>query len=212
MIFIDHVEKKGINQIVKLKVDEMIQDGKSNFKIKQSLEQQGFVEEVIPDNKQISNRRFYLRSLILGDLANNTKGGFFTWINEHKKDFNTASPHELIIISYELKETDFRLLLTTKSLLENATKENANATGYLAMDSTHKLVSCQFKFTTITTATVNQEMADIAYLIHAHENSETFTYALSEIKRSIKENYDFDWEVKVCIFYELLIIYLVHYE
>lgn len=193
--------------MVKILVDEQIKGGKSNFKIKKFLEDEGFNDDVIPDNKQLSNRRRYLKSIILGELCQNTKGGFYSWLKDHTKDFSDASNHEMIIISHELNDKDFRLVLSTKSLLENAVKENQNCRGYMALDSTHKIVSCQFKFTTIATSTSNQEIADIAYIIHAHEDSETFTYALREIKNAIKSIFDFDWTVYVRFELNLLIYF-----
>lgn len=181
-------------------MDELIQNGKSNFKIKQDLENHGFSEELIPENKQLSNRRTYLKSLILGELANNTKGGFYTWLQEHSKDFTQANPHEMLALAHDLNDKDFRLLISTKSLLKNAVRESRDSLGYLAMDSTHKVVSCQFILTTITTATTNQEMADIAYFLHAHEDSESFTYALTKIKSAIMEIYNYEWKINVSIF------------
>jgi len=73
----------GIHLIVKLKVDEYIQDSKSNFKIKEKLESEGFAEEVIPNSKQITNRRHYLRKITLKEMSLNTKGGFYKWLKEH---------------------------------------------------------------------------------------------------------------------------------
>jgi len=52
-------------------------DTKSNFRIKEKLENQGYEEEINPSGKQLSNRRTYLTQLLLGELAKNTKGGFF---------------------------------------------------------------------------------------------------------------------------------------
>ena len=193
--------------MVKILVDEKIKDGKSNFKIKKFLQEEGFNDDIIPDNRKISNRRSYLKSLILGELYQNTKGGFYTWLKNHTKDLPNASDHEMIIISHELNDTDFRLIISTKSLLRNAVKENRNCSQYLALDSTHKIVSCQFKFTTIATSTMNQKIADIAYIIHAHENSESFTYALREIRGAIKKILNFDWTINVRFKLNLLIYF-----
>jgi len=176
-------------------------DAKSNFRIKEKLENQGYAEEIIPTGKQLSNRRTYLTQSLLGELAKNTKGGFFQWLNNHEVKFENAKSHDLIIISHQLTKDNFILIVSSQSLLNNAATESINGEGFLALDTTHKLISCQFKFTTITTATINQEMADIAYVIHSNEDSTTFTFALSELKRFLKDTLELEWVINVFLFF-----------
>ena len=74
--------------------------------------------------------------------------------------------------------------------------DRSESTGYLAADTTHKIISCQLKFTTLATATINQEIADIAYIIHTAEDSESLTFAFEEVRKAILEHYEYDWQVK----------------
>ena len=196
---------------MKIKVDQYIQDSKSNFKIKAKLEEEGFDENVIPTGKQLSNRRTYLIKVLLKELASNTEGGFYSWLEKNKNDFNKAGLHDMIVIDNKLIDNNFVLIVSSKALLQNALKESQEGVGFLALDSTHKLVNCQFKLTTITTASIEHEIADIGYVLHAHEDSQTFTYALGKLKDYIKKFLKVEWVIKV-YFFLLLLIYLVFNE
>ena len=55
------------------------------------------------------------------------------------------------------------------------------------------------QISTLITATINKEMADIAYIIHSNEDSSTFTYAFKEIKKALKEYLKLEWKVNVNI-------------
>jgi len=187
-----------------MKVDEYILDAKSNFRIKAKLEGLQFNEEVIPTGKQLSNRRTYLRKKMFEDFAKNTKGGFIKWIIDNHHEFSKAGPHDFMVLSHKLENDDFVLVVSTKSLLNNGKKKSRDLTGFVCSDTTHKLISCQLKLTTVATATINREIADIAYVIHAHENIETFNFAFTTIKKAIKDFLDYNWKVKVKIFFYII--------
>ena len=135
----------------------------------------------------------------MGELVSNTKGGFYQWLQGNSKQFDKGKDHDLFILSHKLEEDDFVLIVSTKALLQNTIKENKQLYGFIACDTTHKLISCQFKMSTLTTSTLNREMADIAYIIHAHENSNTFTFAFNEIKKALKKLYKHNWNIKVIL-------------
>ena len=65
------------------------------------------------------------------------------------------------------------------------------------MDATHKLVSCGMMFTTFAISTLNQEIADIGYMLHYKENSETYVYGLKTIKETFNAHFNFEWNSKV---------------
>ena len=161
--------------MLKPKVDEFLLDSKSNFRIRTKLEESGFPSGIIPTGKQLSNRRFYLMKLMLKELANNTEGGYYSWLKQNQVDFKKAGPHDLLLIDSQLTEKDFILVFSSKSFLQNASKESKEAVGFCAIDSTHKLVNCSFKLTTIMTSSINHELADVCYALHAHEDTPTFT-------------------------------------
>jgi len=110
-----------------------------------------------------------LSKLILGDLANKTEGGFFTWLEKHNIDFLDAQIDDIIIIYKKVKPDDFILIMLTKGLLRNAAKESVEGQGFLCLDSTHKLISCRFMFSTLISATISKEASDIANVIHSSE-------------------------------------------
>lgn len=151
--------------MAKIRVDKAIEEGKSNYKIKKLLDQEGFPENLIPENDQMTNRRSYMKKKILGGLVSNKAGGFYKWIKDRSINFQEADMHTLIILADDLSDDDFKLVLTTRALLQNAVKESKEGFGFMCMDTTHKLVTCRFKFTTIATATVNDEIADIGYIL-----------------------------------------------
>ena len=68
---------------------------------------------------------------------------------------------------------------------------------YVAVDATHKIISCRFKFSTIATCTIDQEIADIAYIIHAKEDSASYSWAFNELKQVLFDRFDFEWSPKV---------------
>jgi len=161
------------------------------------LEEDFFNEEVIPSGKQLSNRRSYLRMKMFQDLSQNTEGGFYRWLNDNNVEFSQANPNDFMVLSHSITSDDFILIVSTKSLLNNVVKENKELYGFLACNTTHKLISCQLKLTTVATSTIDREIADVAYIIHAHENTETFIYSLKEIQKALKKYYDHDWKVQV---------------
>jgi len=137
--------------------------------------------------------------MLLGELSRNTESGFYQWLKNHEVNFEEAKDHDLFVVAHKLSKENFVLIVTSKSLLKNVPKENQSGIGFLAVDTTHKLISCQFKFSTLITATINKEMADIAYIIHSNEDSSTFTYAFKEIKKALKEYLKLEWKVNVNI-------------
>ena len=100
-------------------------DTKSNFRIKEKLDNQGYAEEIIPSGKQLSNRRTYLTQLLLGELEE-YKRRFFQWLNDHEGKIKNAKSHDLIIISHQLTKDNFILIVSSKSLLNNAATESKN--------------------------------------------------------------------------------------
>lgn len=192
----------GINDLVKLKVDELIKIGVNNFKIIKHLEAEINVpDDLLPTNKQITSRRHYLMGRILKELKNNKLGGFITWLSENTIPVSDASDHDFLVLDHTLQEDDFIIIFSTKSLLANAVKQ-AQVTGksFLALDSTHKLVSCGFMFTTFATATLMQNIADIGYMLHYHEDSKSHVVGLKAIKQALLDICGFNWEPKVYIF------------
>lgn len=60
---------------MKIKADEYIEAGLSNFKIIEALQKEGYEE--MPDNRQLTLRRYYLKELILANLKGNKESGFY---------------------------------------------------------------------------------------------------------------------------------------
>ena len=58
---------------------------------------------------------------------------------------------------------------------------------FIALDSTHKLISCRFLFTAIVTSTMDQEISGITYMVHAKDNTETHVFGLNTSKESSKK-------------------------
>jgi len=207
-LLIEKFGENGINSLVKVKVDDLIRLGLTNYEILEELDENNIPETIIPTHKQISNRRFYYKNKILYDLKDHSKGSYDKWVNEHKGSLSNCGDHDFIILSSNLKEQDFMLLVTTKALLSNS-KAQAEETqaSYVAIDATHKLISCGFKFSTIATCTMQQEIADIAYLIHAHEDYKSYNYAIDEISEALKTHLDFIWQPQVKIYFIFLYFY-----
>ena len=154
--------------LIKLKVDQLINSGLSNFKIINFLDSTIKVpSDLIPTNVQLTDRRHYLGRIILQELKKNTKGGFYSWLEANNLKIERATDHDFLILAHLLDNNNFVLIFSTRSLLQNGIKQ-AEITGqsYLAMDATHKLVSCGMMFTTFATSTLNQEIADIGYMLH----------------------------------------------
>lgn len=176
----------------------MIKIGLPNFKIIQKLEEEKIESSLIPTNSQISDRRYYLKNIILGELKKNTKGGFLNWYEENNSKFQDCGDHELIIVNYLLEKDNFILLITTKGLLKNAINQsNITRKAFIAIDATHKIVSCRFRFSTFATCTLNQEIADIAYMVHSSEDTDSYEYGLKELKKFLRENFNFEWDPEV---------------
>lgn len=192
--------ENGINPLIKVKVDDLIRLGLTNYEILNELEEMEIPEDTIPTHRQISNRRFYYKNAMLAELHDNTKGAYEKWLLEHSGSLDDCENHEFIILSSYLQDQDFALLVTTKKLLNNA-KMQGEQTGmsFLAVDATHKLISCGFKFSTIATCTMQQEIADVAYLIHAHEDYASYGYAFSQLKTTLEEYFNFQWKPQVII-------------
>ena len=146
MKFLGKINEHGIHPLIKLKVDEYLMDSKSNFRIKEKLEAENFHDDVISTGKQLSNRRSYLKTMLLGELSRNTESGFYQWLKNHEVNFEEAKDHDLFVVAHKLSKENFVLIVTSKSLLKNVPKENQSGIGFLAVDTTHKLISCQFKF------------------------------------------------------------------
>lgn len=192
-----------MNPLIRISVDSDIRSGLSNFRILEKLKDVIKVpEEIVPSNDQLTNRRFYLKTIITGDLAKNTKGGFIKWKEENSVEFSSALPHDLIVLKYFLDENDFMMLVSTPSLLRNCVKQaNGTNRSFLALDATHKLISCGFLFSTFATCTMDQEIADIGYMIHAKENTETYVFGLTALKEGLKKHLDFDYNPKVFVLF-----------
>lgn len=153
-------------------------------------------EEILPTSTQLTNRRFYLKKEILKDLKEKTLGGFTNWIKKMNQKVKQCGLHDFVIISWKLTDIDFKLMFTTRALLLNAVLQSMNGQ-YLSIDSTHKLVNCDFKFTTFATVTESQKIADICYMLHFHEDSEAFVYGMKELQKTLKENFKFSWKPTV---------------
>ena len=134
-------------------------------------------------------------------MKKNTKGGFYSWLEKYNLKIERAKDHDFLILAHILEANNFMLIFSTRSLLRNSIKQDEITNqSYLAMDATHKLVSCGMQFTTFATATLNQEIADIAYMSHYKENSETYVYGLTTIKETLKTYFNFEWKPKVLFF------------
>ena len=117
-------------------MDLDIRSGLSNFKITEKLKDIYKVpEDLIPNNDQITNRRFYLKTVITDELKNNTKGSFAKWREENNVAFETALPHDFLILDHILTEDDFVLIVSTPSLLLNAIKQDKKTqNSFIALD------------------------------------------------------------------------------
>jgi len=185
--------------LIRIKVDQLIVAGLNNYKILASLDSDKEIpQSLIPNNNQLTDRRHYLTRTALRELNNNTKSGFYAWLEKNKKKPEEITDHDFLILYHLLCEDNFILIFSTKSLLHNA-KKQAESTqhSFLAMDATHKLVSCGFLFTTFATSTLNQEIADVAYMLHYKENTETYSYGLLNIQTALSKHFDFEWKPKV---------------
>ena len=69
----------------------------------------------------------------------------------------------------------------------------STASQYVSVDATHKIVSCDFKFSTFATMTLNQQIADIAYMVQTHEDADTYSYGLKMISQTLKKAFKFNW-------------------
>ena len=86
-VFLDN-KVKGIHQEIKEEVDKLIKSGLPNEKIIKFLKDEKKVkEEILPTNRQLTDRRYHLKKVVLKHLKENTKGKFVNWFNLHK-DFD----------------------------------------------------------------------------------------------------------------------------
>jgi hypothetical protein len=149
----------------------------------------------LPSNSQLNSRRHYLKILIIKELS--TKADFLEWISKHSKFSTTTKDHQLIILSYRLTADNFLLLYSTKAMLRNLILQEKTGASYLALDTTHKVISCGFKLTVFATTTIQHEIADVAFLVHQFEDTDSYKYGLQELKRFMKDKFAFDWKPKV---------------
>lgn len=170
--------------------------GLSNYKLLEILKKDGYKD--LPTYKQLSSRRYYLKNTILKELKANTKRGFFAWLEETTKGNSQSLEHNMVVLQRLLEGKNFMLLVTTKELLKNALNQaQITSKPFFALDTTYKLISCQFKFTTFITVNYKHQTADLAYLIHANEDADSYLFGLNGIKAAIKSHFDFDWVPKV---------------
>ena len=101
-------------------------------------------------------------------LTKQKEGSLHGWKNTILIFFD-AQIDDIIIIYKKVKPDDFILIMLTKGLLRNAAKESVEGQGFLCLDSTHKLISCRFMFSTLISATISKEASDIANVIHSSE-------------------------------------------
>jgi hypothetical protein len=177
------------------RVDDMLLLGVKNYKIITTLKKE-FPKDLkfIPSNSQLSTRRHYLKTIVLKELS--SKGEFATWAK--KFSYNSKNKdHDLIVINWELSEEDFRLIYSTRGMLRNAVNQARTGKSFLALDSTHKIISCGFKLTILATTTANHEPAEIAFMVHRYEDSESYEFAFNEVKKVLKEIFKFNWQPKV---------------
>ena len=104
--------------LIKLKVDQLINSGLSNFKVINFLDSTIKVpSDLIPTNVQLTDRRHYLGSIILQELKKNTKGGFYSWLEANLK-IERATDHAFLILAHLLDNNNlfkfFRLDLYFK--------------------------------------------------------------------------------------------------
>ena len=84
------------------------------------------------------------------------------------------------------------LVFSTQGLLNNLVNQmNKTRNSYIAIVTTQKIVSCQFNFSTLATATFEPQMAVVAYMIHSNEDEEAYSYGLSTIKSFLKVHQSF---------------------
>jgi len=188
---------------VKTRVDEFIRCGLSNYKIRTLLEEDDDVpESAIPEEKQLTNRRYYLKKEILKELNTNTKGGFTKWLNKHSIEYKKAEEHRMLVIASKLDKNNFILVLSTKAMLNNLILQAQGSNySFLSLDATHKLMSCQFKLSTFATSTFSAQIADVIYEIHCYEDAESYSYIFSSLKKYLKENLKFKWDFKIILSY-----------
>ena len=109
----------------------------------------------------------------------------------------------MLVIDEKLDKNDFVLILTTKAVSKNLFYQ-AKASNYpfLALDSTHMILSCRFKVSTFATTTFSPQIADIYSVIHSNEDAETCSVAISKLKTYLKKHLKFEWEVQVNHYYK----------
>jgi len=92
-----------MNPFIKMYMDLDIRSGLSNLKITEKLKDMyKILKDLIPNNGQITNRRFYLKKIIIGEsgeLKNNTKGSFAKWREENNVAFESGFLFTTIVIS-----------------------------------------------------------------------------------------------------------------
>ena len=75
-----------MNMLIRIKVDQLIVAGLNNYKILASLDSDKEIpQSLIPNNNQLTDRRHYLTRTALRELNNNTKSGFYAWLEKNKK-------------------------------------------------------------------------------------------------------------------------------
>jgi len=104
----------------------------------------------------------------------------------------------MLIIAKKLDKKDFILVVSTKAMLKNLVfQANSDNYSFISLDATHKVLSCQFKLSTFATSTFTSQIADVAYAIHCHEDANSYSFVISNLKKYLKDNLNFLWDLKV---------------
>ncbi len=104
------------------------------------------------------------------------KGSYTQWILAHK--FDPERPDSLYVLGYKLEKKDFIFVMSSLTLLKNAKPENQFSEGYVAVDSTYKLLSCKFPVMIFSTRDKNKKHKVIAFAIVSNESRQNFEFII----------------------------------
>jgi len=145
-----------------------------------------------------------LKNKVLKELKANTEGSFIKWLEQNKKNIKKCKQDDIIILDHMLSDSNFMLVVSSKALLLNAIRQQRTGNSYLAVDATHKIISCHFKFSTFATSIINQQIADIAYMVHMDEDSQSYIFGLKTIQKFLEKCFKEKWQPQIKFFFIIL--------
>ena len=179
----------GIPYLIKLKIYELVDNGKRPRKIHMQLLEE--YASSCPEYSEVRNCVYFYKKTKLSEIMEKNKEEFDKWIDSH---LIPNTDDECFVLDHSVNSEEFRMTVSSKTLLLNAVTQAKFAKSLVFVDSTYKIINSGLILMVMGTQTLEHQFRPIAFQISLQEDTKYSQKFFVAVKNGISEIINKDWE------------------